>query len=788
MSGDAVVAGGDVAMSAERAAEQRARLRVEIANAARIVAPVWPLERFVAVNPLLGLLEEGFEGAVADARRWLGARGYPGAPAASDRDRTTLAAAAPGVSDAVTELVERWCALLVDPHGPTAGTIDRYAAWRQVARHDRSLRRLVAGDPKAAVAALPDRADDAVLAALDRLGVGAEGRAHELRAQLARMPGWAGYARWCDEWSGPQDPNPQLHLIELLAIALSADALVGLGAGAGGDVSATSPTSAPAMADGDPALVAAREGLATAEGAYREHLLAALAGPGRPAPEAPAAQVVCCIDVRSELLRRHLEAVGPYDTVGFAGFFATPVRVRPLGSAESYPSAPVLLDPEVEVAERPDPDDPRGAASVVRSRARRAAGVAAVEDLGHDAVAMYALAETAGWVFGPAALARTVAPTPRRGRGAAAVTVVDPADALGLDERAGVAETALRTMGLTEGFAPVVLLCGHGATTAANAHAASLDCGACGGNHGGPNARTLAAILNDDEVRAELGARGIAIGEGTWFGAAEHDTTTDEVTLLDAHRAPATHRAALDRLAADLAVAGERAAAERMTRLPGGLGRDRDAAAPTAKRAARRARRRAGDWAQTRPEWGLARNAAFVVGPRDLTRGVDLEGRTFLHSYDAAADTAGVALETILTAPMVVAHWINAQYYFSTVDPDVFGAGDKALHNPVAGIGVLSGAGGDLRIGLPWQSVAAPHGPYHEPLRLLAVVEAPLERIDAVIARNPILQHLFGGGWVHLVARPDGERPWSRWTAAGRWTVVDPDGNVAPSHAAEALA
>ena len=143
-----------------------------------------------------------------------------------------------------------------------------------------------------------------------------------------------------------------------IAIALSADAMVGLGTVAGGDVSTTGPTADPAVVDGDPALVAAREGLAAAEGAYREHLLAALAGAGMQGPEAPAAQVVCCIDVRSELLRRHLEAVGPYDTLGFAGFFATPVRIRPLGSAESYPSAPVLLDPAVEVSERPDPDDP----------------------------------------------------------------------------------------------------------------------------------------------------------------------------------------------------------------------------------------------------------------------------------------------------------------------------------------------------------------------------------------------------------------------------------------------
>src|SRR3546814_7941886 len=122
---------------------------------------------------------------------------------------------------------------------------------------------------------------------------------------------------------------------------------------------------------------------------------------------------------------------------------------------------------------------------------------------------------------------------------------------------------------------------------------------------------------------------------------------------------------------------------------------------------------------------------------------------------------------------MVVAHWINAQYYFSTVDPDLYGAGDKALHNPVAGIGVLAGDGHDLRIGLPWQSVAGPDGPHHDPLRLLTVVTAPLERLDAVVARNPILRDLFDGEWVHLVALPDPHtRPWLQRQPGGTWDPV----------------
>ncbi|WP_433304167.1 putative inorganic carbon transporter subunit DabA [Actinoplanes sp. CA-030573] len=185
---------------------------------------------------------------------------------------------------------------------------------------------------------------------------------------------------------------------------------------------------------------------------------------------------------------------------------------------------------------------------------------------------------------------------------------------------------------------------------------------------------------------------------------------------------------------------------------------------PTARR---HAARRATDWAQTYPEWGLAGNAAFVVGPRQLTAGHNLRRRSFLHSYDPHIDPDGTALETILTAPMVVAQWINCQYYFSSVAPQVFGAGTKTVHNAVGGVGVLAGPAGDLRIGLPWQSVGVGTAPVHEPMRLLTVVQAPLSRLDTVIARNPVLRRLFGNDWVALAARQNPGEPWLRWRPDG---------------------
>jgi uncharacterized protein YbcC (UPF0753/DUF2309 family) len=340
-------------------------------------------------------------------------------------------------------------------------------------------------------------------------------------------------------------------------------------------------------------------------------------------------------------------------------------------------------------------------------------------------------------------------------------TVVDANATITLSQRVLFAHAALTTMGLTAGFARLVVFCAHGSRTENNPYQAALDCGACGGQSGEPNARAAAAVLNDNDVRNELRRNGIHIPDLTWFVAAIHDTTTDQVTVLDRHLMPPDVVTDVAALIDDFEAAARALAAERCAVLPAGP----QVASP--RRALRHVRRRSVDWAQVFPEWGLAGNAAFIVGPRALTRGVDLRRRVFLHSYDADVDVDGTALETILTAPLVVAQWINAQYHFSTVAPEVFGAGTKTVHNVVGTVGVIAGHNGDLKLGLPWQSVADGSRRVHEPMRLLAVVDAPLSRIDMVVERNPILQRLFGNDWIALIARDTTESPWQYWTRTG---------------------
>jgi uncharacterized protein YbcC (UPF0753/DUF2309 family) len=163
-------------------------------------------------------------------------------------------------------------------------------------------------------------------------------------------------------------------------------------------------------------------------------------------------------------------------------------------------------------------------------------------------------------------------------------------------------------------------------------------------------------------------------------------------------------------------------------------------------------RNRANDWAQTRPEWGLANNAAFIVAPRSRTKPVILEGRSFLHDYDFRTDPEGSLLEQIMTAPMVVANWINMQYFASTVDNLRYGSGNKTLHNVVGGrLGVFEGNGGDLRIGLPMQSLHDGEHWQHTPLRLTVVIEAPQAIIDRVIQQHETVRQLIENEWLYLV-------------------------------------
>jgi uncharacterized protein YbcC (UPF0753/DUF2309 family) len=305
-----------------------------------------------------------------------------------------------------------------------------------------------------------------------------------------------------------------------------------------------------------------------------------------------------------------------------------------------------------------------------------------------------------------------------------------------LDEKVAIVKSAFDLTGW-EQFAPMVLFVGHGSHSVNNPFGSSLDCGACAASPGRHNARMLAKMANMPEVRkALLEHHDMTIPETTIFIGAEHNTTTDEIVIFDSE-VPDTHHGQLEEVKDALRRAQETATQDRFD---------------TAHNSVSLALKKANDWGETRPEWGLAKNAGFIVAPRTLTKNLNLDSRCFLHSYNWEMDASGKALEGIMQGPMVVTQWINNHYYFSTVDNNTFGGGSKITHNVTGNFGVVQGNGGDLKMGLPLQSICeSDREMYHRPLRLSVVIQAPLTRVSEIISQNENLKTLLDNEWIYLM-------------------------------------
>ena len=751
------------------------------------IAPNWPLDQLIAVNPWWHWRDHGYADASArlatlghvhclmpadyyralwqkpvqahhlnEAARELGSplsvaqlidmdaapngRHWYNISDLVDADRP---ASAMSWHEEIVHQLSQFCGdLMQQGHGQSLNAEQLYGAWLDVTRADRGLSILM-NEPRLTelFAALPNRIEDLVYRAMADLAAN-DGAAEDYAlALLLDINGWAASLAWLN-WQAGLKGDKNDALLGLLAARLAWDWVL---------------WQLYREADWQsqwqqqwhnlPALVADHRQQQrallvwqrAAELANQAQLIGMLKRPLSAQDIEPVQlQAAFCIDVRSEVMRRALEAQHPgIRTVGFAGFFGLPLAYRPGDGSLLRPQLPGLLAPAIEVHDADTNADPRELSAAKRHHWQRFSGGAPTTFTAVESGGLFYLFKLLRDSLFPATATHPV----NRLAPSARFTLLQQGQLLGVEQKANLAAGILRAMGLSSGLAPRVLLIGHGSSSCNNPHAAGLDCGACGGQTGEVNVRVLAQLLNDADVREALKQHDIHLASSTRFVAALHDTTTDEIHCFPEQPAD------LDTTLCDwLQRAGDQARQERAPALNVNNGNALQ----------QQLQRRSRDWSQVRPEWGLAGNHSFIVAPRQRTRHLDLGGRTFLHDYHWQSDQNFALLELIMTAPMVVTHWINMQYNASVTDPAHFGSGNKVLHNVVGGnLGVFEGNGGDLRIGLPLQSVHNGEKWMHPPLRLSVFIAAPEQAIMDVYQRHEMIRQLIDHDWLYLFRLAD---------------------------------
>ncbi len=476
----------------------------------------------------------------------------------------------------------------------------------------------------------------------------------------------------------------------------------------------------------------------------------------------PESQLIFCIDVRSEMIRRHIESFAENcETIGFAGFFAVALESKKIDEVPETQRLPVLLKPAITVQEHTDDTSQE----ILQKRVSLTLLNSYFRLLRKNSISSFIFVE----LFGILSIAsigwRTIKSVYKRFRHIDLPERFTPMlqeldfdrpvdyssnEIINVQQKTSIALNALQHMGLRDNFAKLILVVGHGAVTTNNAFGSALDCGACGGHAGDINARFIVSLLNSPQIRLLLAEKNIKIPDSSCFIAAVHETVTDEIYILDRNLVPKSCTEELTKLTSQLKVASQHCRQERQ--ITHSLCLDSSA------------RKRSINWSEVRPEWGLSGNACFIVAPRERTKGVNLASRSFLHNYDWKKDEEFRTLELIMTAPMIVTNWINMQYFASVVSPRYYGSGNKVLHNLTNENAVVEGNGGDLRVGLSVQSIHDGEKVVHDPLRLSVFIEAPRLEIEKIIAKHQMLTDLVVNEWLHIFQIDSSEnRCWKRF-------------------------
>jgi uncharacterized protein YbcC (UPF0753/DUF2309 family) len=482
----------------------------------------------------------------------------------------------------------------------------------------------------------------------------------------------------------------------------------------------------------------------------------------QPQTDRLAAQIVFCIDEREESIRRALEEVDPcIETVGAAGFFGVAIDYAGLDDPGGVSLCPVVVKPghsvrEVAVEDHSHLHERRQKRRNVWAKITRNGFISSrtlVRGwISTACLGFFSLFPLIFRVLSPRAygqlikkLNRAFLPTPKTEvtfmRNDAESRHATTGLLHGFDEQemADRVYSVLGFGGLHKAHARLVVILGHGSTSLNNPYESAYCCGACGGRTGAPNARIFAIMANRPGVRAVLREKGVVIPEDTWFLGGYHDTCSDDIEFFDVDLMPETHHGDLNRVKQSLYKARVLNADERVRRF-GSAG-----AGITGERALRHVQARSEHIAEPRPEYGHCTNAVAYVGRREHTRSLFMDRRSFLISYDATKDLENAALARVLGAVIPVCGGISLEYYFSTVDNETYGAGTKLPHNITGLVGVMNGFQGDLRTGLPVQTVEI-----HEPVRILFIVETTPQRLMSVIKANKELVEFVCNRWIRI--------------------------------------
>ena len=764
-----------------------------IEKASTVIGNTWPLYTFVASNPLSGYEKNSFKDAAELAEKHLNANSFPDAKLyrqaweRGDIEKELLSQTliAEGLLESPefylskmesekTELVSnpnhkldkvmsKWLAAFMD-EGLAEWDMPYksegfYGAWRLLAVYDSEIGKTALKDiPKDCVTVLDSLLSDYSERQIEDI----------FTRHLAALPGWTGYIKHRSSSGSDWQSDFPINLEEYLAVRLWTAKKWNINLVPSDEITSESLKMNTIK----------YAWLKAWEQTWQNQLVKDLAKELSVKPikrsSVPDAQMVFCIDTRSELIRRHVEAAGNYETFGYAGFFGITMDYESLEDGIIRKSCPPIVPSAYHVTETESNAQNEKLETFKRKNSRARFTNYFLRRMKNMLPSAFGYVEGSGLFYGLSLLGRTIIPRQlyhfkKKDENNGFESYCEPSidrydsnefntDGIPLDEKVAIVKSAFDLMGWRN-FAPLVVFAGHGGHSVNNPYQSSLDCGACAASPGRHNARMLAKLANNNTVRDILATdHEIKIPEQTLFLGAEHNTTTDKIVLFDSEVTSA-HSHLVEKLKLDLNVAQQTATNNR-------LGKK--------NKSVSQSQTKANNWSETRPEWGLAKNSGFVIGRRNISEKLNLDSRCFLHSYDWELDKDGAALEGIMLGPMTVTQWINNHYYFSTVDNDTFGGGSKIAHNITGKFGVVQGNGGDLNMGLPLQSLfESDDDMYHQPLRLSVVIQAPVARVSEIIARNEGTKTLVDNEWIHLlVADPTQNNQIFKYKKSIQWESI----------------